>query len=117
MSFHFLIVLVFRSSAISRMSLCFPGTNAIFPYSRSASLSILWESLIMPTSISTASLHVPYSHLKAALSIFLSEMSYLSAISSQYRSLTQVFNPYSIWELAAEFTMFLQYPGLIPLPL
>ena len=82
-SAHFLIVLVFKASAISSMSLCFPGKNAIFPYVRSDSFSILRESFSIPESISTASLQVPCSHLKAALSIFLSEISYLSAISSQ----------------------------------
>ena len=101
---------------MSRMSLCFPGWNAIFPYSRSASFSILWESFSIPASISTASLHVPCSHLKAARSIFRSVTLYFSATSSQYRSRTHDLSPYSIYELAAELTMFLQYPGLMPCP-
>ena len=116
-SFHFYIVLVFNSSARSSMSLCLSGVYSIFPYNISASFSILWDSFIIPASISTASLHVPYSHLSAALNILRSWMPYLFAISSQYRSLTQDLSPYSIWEFAAEFTMFLQYPGFMPFPL
>ena len=117
MSVHLCIVFVLSSSAMSSMSLCFPGVNAIFPYISKDSFSILWESFSIPESISTASLHVPYSHLNAALNILRSEILYLLATSSQYRSLTHVLSIYRIWALAAEFTMFLQCPGLIPCPL
>ena len=83
---QFFIVFVLYSSAFISMSLCFQGMNAILPYNIKASFSILCDNLIIPMSISTASLHVPYSHLRAALSIFLSDMSYLLTISSQYKS-------------------------------
>lgn len=92
-SSHVLIVLVFNSSAYSSMSLCIPGMYAILPYIRSDSFSIRWVSFSIPVSISTASLQVPYSQRRAVRSIFLSTMSYFSAISSLNRSLTHDFSP------------------------